>query len=170
MKQSRKASLIEASISTAAGFGLSVLAQAIFLPLLGVPIPLEANLVFAVIMTVISIARQFVLRRVFEALHIRVPISPFMLAVMAERRRQVEVEGWTAEHDDRHDAGELADAGACYAQCAGVNAAENSTPPTSWPWEPEWWKPSGFRRDLVKAGALVVAEGEKHDRQKRRKG
>ena len=29
------------------------------------------------------------------------------------------------------------------------------------------WKPAGFRRDIVKACALIVAEGEKFDRQRR---
>ncbi len=28
--------------------------------------------------------------------------------MLAERRRQVEAEGWTSEHDDEHDAGEMA--------------------------------------------------------------
>ena len=51
-------------------------------------------------MTAISIARGFLLRRLFEALHIRRPLSPFMQAVIAERVRQVEVEGWSSEHDD----------------------------------------------------------------------
>lgn len=45
-------------------------------------------------MTMISIARSYVLRRLVEALHIRRPLSPFMQAVIAERYRQVEVERW----------------------------------------------------------------------------
>lgn len=36
--------------------------------------------------------------------------------VLAERRRQIETEGWTPEHDDRHNAGEMALAASCYAQ------------------------------------------------------
>lgn len=28
--------------------------------------------------------------------------------VLAERRRQIEAEGWTDEHDDAHEVGELA--------------------------------------------------------------
>jgi hypothetical protein len=35
--------------------------------------------------------------------------------VMAERRRQVEQEGWTPGHDDTHDDGSLALAAVCYA-------------------------------------------------------
>jgi hypothetical protein len=33
-----------------------------------------------------------------------------------------------------------------------------------WPFAREWWKPSTGRRDLVKAGALIVAEIERMDR------
>jgi hypothetical protein len=35
--------------------------------------------------------------------------------IAAERQRQIEVEGWTPEHDAAHDGGELAIAAACYA-------------------------------------------------------
>jgi hypothetical protein len=161
-------SFIESVINIAVGFGLSIALQAIVLPLLGVQIPLAANLAFALVMTVVSIARQFVLRRLFEALHIRRPLSPAMTAVIAERIRQIEIEGWSTEHDDRHDCGDLASAAACYASCAGVNAIENVKPPHGWPWEFSWWKPQGFRRDLVRAGALIVAEIEKFDRNRRR--
>jgi hypothetical protein len=36
----------------------------------------------------------------------------------------------------------------------------------AWPssWSRTWWKPSGGRRDLVKACALMVAEIERRDR------
>jgi hypothetical protein len=160
MKQSRAMSLIESLINIAVGFGLSVAFQAIVLPLLGVNIPLAANLSFALVMTAISIARQFLLRRLFEALHIRRPLSPAMAAVIAERFRQVEAEGWSLDHDDKHERGELAKAGANYAFFAGADA---EMPPT-WPWAREWWKPQNFRRDLIRAAALIVAEIERNDR------
>lgn len=35
--------------------------------------------------------------------------------IAKERRRQVEAEGWDADHDAQHDAGELACAAAAYA-------------------------------------------------------
>lgn len=84
------------------------------------------------------------------------------LDVQAERRRQVEDEGWTPEHDDEHNGGELADAAACYA----LSAAGWSTYAARerWPWPLEWWKPSTARRDLVKACALALAEIERLDR------
>ena len=34
-----------------------------------------------------------------------------------------------------------------------------------WPWSLDWWKPKDPRRDLVRAGALIVAEIERLDRQ-----
>ncbi|HEE1034682.1 TPA: hypothetical protein R6433_003915 [Klebsiella pneumoniae] len=83
--------------------------------------------------------------------------------VLAERKRQVTADGWTPGHDDEYEHGELADAAGCYAlsselfDCAGE-------PPRPWPWPDEWWKPTNRRRDLVKAGALILAEIERLDR------
>lgn len=80
--------------------------------------------------------------------------------VLAERARQVGAEGWKPEHDDTHELGELAHAASCYAlSAAGYADAKNE-----WPWDEEYWKPSSARRDLVKAGALVLAEIERIDR------
>ena len=86
--------------------------------------------------------------------------SRAVLDVAAERRRQVEAEGWTPEHDDEHVVGELATAGASYALVAvgyGLLALR------TWPW-PAGLKPTTPRRDLVKAGALILAEIERLDR------
>ncbi|HHG5409119.1 TPA: hypothetical protein ACPWMT_005896, partial [Pseudomonas aeruginosa] len=48
------------------------------------------------------------------------------LDVQAERRRQVEAEGWTPEHDDGHSHGQMARAAACYA-LAGSSAPNDGT-------------------------------------------
>lgn len=167
MKQTRVMSLLESIINISVGFGISLAAQIFFLPLLGVQVSLSQNISFALIMTVISIVRSYLLRRVFEALQIRRPLSPFMQAVIAERFRQVDVEGWDAAHDARHERGEMARAGAAYALWNG-GYARGSVRDTIWPWEIEWWKPVGFRRDLVKACALIVAEGDKFDGDRKR--
>ncbi len=169
MKQSRAASLKEATLNTAAGFGISLIAQMTFLPMLGVEISHKQNLIFAIIMTIVSIARTYVMRRIFEALHIRNPISPFAAAVLAERRRQIEVEGYGLSHDDKHDAGELARAGAAYALNMSRLRIDPTEPPICFPWHRDFWKPQGIRRDLVKGAALILAEGEKHDRNRKRK-
>lgn len=108
--------------------------------------------------------------------------APALAAIADERRRQVEVEGWTVEHDDDHPDGALAQAAAAYA----VNATAPSSqidikvgrrgqwfnggwcglPTLIWPpsWSKEWWKPKNPRYDLVRAGALIVAEIERLDR------
>lgn len=94
--------------------------------------------------------------------------------IAAERKRQIEVEGWTPEHDDAHDQGEMADAAACYAWCAGLTADsrellaedwfDSSVLRRLWPWARGWWKPKDRRRDLIRAAALIVAEIERLDR------
>lgn len=90
--------------------------------------------------------------------------------VLAERRRQVEVEGWTPEHDDKHSSGGMAVAAACYTL--------NGTSPTRfgpqrvslehlWRWAGwgvAWFKPKNRRRDLIRAAALLLAEIERLDR------
>lgn len=91
--------------------------------------------------------------------------------VLAERRRQVEVEIWTPAHDDRHDRGEIALAAACYALWTALASRGEQSKARAqdlvrrwWPWAFIWWKPTDRRRDLVKAGALILAEIERLDR------
>jgi hypothetical protein len=92
--------------------------------------------------------------------------------IAAERRRQIEVEGWDAAHDDEHKTGELASAAAAYAnhmaQFHGAEAVGSryaiKAHPHGWPWDRAWWKPKTPRRDLIRAAALIVAEIERLDR------
>lgn len=98
-------------------------------------------------------------------------MSEALADIAAERRRQIEVEGWTPEHDDRYEQSELADAAACYAAPGAVTSVvpESVLATDSrrlyWPWDWKWWKPGNDRRRrLVKAGALIVAEIERLDR------
>lgn len=97
--------------------------------------------------------------------------------IAAERLRQIEVEGWTPEHDLMHTPDELEKAAACYTlHTQGLpykNVPTNSIEPPRggpvipstyisvpymWPWDPKWWKPGPTReRDLEKAGALIAA-------------
>ena len=95
--------------------------------------------------------------------------------IAAERRRQIEEEGWTHEHDDVHGNEELASAAVCYALPRHLHGdfllrSRNAPRPTSiraevWPWTRAWWKPKDRRRDLVRAGALIVAEIDRLDRE-----
>lgn len=83
--------------------------------------------------------------------------------VLAERERQIHSEGWTPEHDDKYEMGELSSAAGCYAMF--TLAFPPGDPASFWPWPSEWWKPSEERRrNLVKAGALILAEIERLDR------
>lgn len=95
--------------------------------------------------------------------------------IAAERRRQIEAEGWTSEHDAHHTKGQLAWAAACYVAPESVYRVELHDSYVAWrePWPIEWvpnanrgepgyvpWRrPATDRiRELVKAGALIAAE------------
>jgi len=56
--------------------------------------------------------------------------------VLVERQRQIVVKGWTPEHDDEHDEGELGMAAACYAMEGASNLilqGDEREPPSQWP-------------------------------------
>lgn len=87
--------------------------------------------------------------------------------VAAERHRQIEVEGWTPGHDEEHEDGQLAIAAATYANHAASSEYDREHGTfwrVLWPFSDRWWKPTDRRRDLVKAGALIIAEIERLDR------
>ena len=83
--------------------------------------------------------------------------------VRAERRRQINVEGRTADSDDRHIDCELARAAATYALCTEPEQLKLQGVAV-WPWNRYWWKFTDYRRNLVKSGALILAEIERLDR------
>lgn len=83
--------------------------------------------------------------------------------VLAERKRHIEHEGFTPAHDDSHAVSELAAAAGCYALFADAYP-NRGEPPVAWPWEAAWWKPKDFRRDSVRAAALLLAGIEAYDR------
>jgi hypothetical protein len=84
--------------------------------------------------------------------------------IISERHRQVTAEGWTAEQDDERGAGILAQTAAWYAANASgmTNRGYGALP--FWPFDEEWKKPKDARADLVRAGALILAEIERMDR------
>lgn len=94
--------------------------------------------------------------------------SEAIVDVLAERRRQVEVEGWTPEHDDQHANGEMAGAAACYAlyrsQVPAHYVLANDMLADIWPWPSDCFKIKDRRHDLVRAAALMIAEIERLDR------
>lgn len=87
--------------------------------------------------------------------------------IAAERQRQIEQKGWSEEHDDSHCFGQLAAAASCYAAPTNFRLMDpNRDEPMAWPWARYDWKPSpnDRKKELVKAGALIVAEIERLER------
>ena len=91
--------------------------------------------------------------------------SKVIADVVAERRRQVEAEGWTPAHDDKHKRRQLALAAQSYLATHAEPDVDCPRRPHlnrecwNWPWSKKWWKPSKDPvRNLVKAGALIAAE------------
>lgn len=86
-------------------------------------------------------------------------VSTGVELIAAERRRQIEVEGWTLEHDRiEHDGSDnIVMAAICYAL---PDEHRHGEPPIWWPWASSYWKPTPDDRvrELVKAGALIAAE------------
>jgi hypothetical protein len=86
--------------------------------------------------------------------------------ILSERKRQIEVEGYTTEHDDRHVTEALMEAALCYeANAMGWDLVRRKDgAPSNWPWEASSWKPKDKRRDLIRAAALCLAENERWNR------
>ena len=98
--------------------------------------------------------------------------------IAEERQRQISQEGWTTEHDDEHSEDELARAAACYSIPhwerelqfrATASESRFTYVDRIWPWDAKWWKPTPKDRirELVKAGALIVAEIDRLQRKEK---
>lgn len=107
------------------------------------------------------------------AMPVQQPVSAFARDVLAERQRQILQEGFSPNHDAEHRGGELALAATCYADEAVTQICQPEREPCLtqlvpgwWPFEPSWWKPSlDVRKNLVKATALLLAQGDAIDLQ-----
>ena len=71
MKQSRTMSLVEAIANVAVGYGVAVVTQILIFPIFDLQTTLSANLKMGAVFTVVSIARSFALRRLFETIRMR---------------------------------------------------------------------------------------------------
>lgn len=69
MSQTRLQSLIETTINIGIGYGIALVSQIVVFPLFGINIPLSDNVFIGAIFTVISIARSYLVRRMFNRLH-----------------------------------------------------------------------------------------------------
>jgi hypothetical protein len=112
--------------------------------------------------------------------------------IAAERRRQIEQEGWTPEHDNEHDDASLALAAICYAAPQRIyvidllatgfrvrdpwprswaeyhdkrfTCQESQKLPSNVPPDPETYTHQERISFLVKAGALIAAEIDRLER------
>lgn len=75
--------------------------------------------------------------------------------VLLERQSQQSEFGFDEEHDAYNNKGELVQAATCYL----------SNNDEYWPigWHRRWWKPRDYRKNLVKAAALLLAEIDRID-------
>ncbi|MCE8540272.1 hypothetical protein KBY27_22635 [Ruegeria pomeroyi] len=71
MKQSRLMSLVEAMANVIVGYGVAVVTQILIFPIFGLHTTLAQNLSMGGIFTIVSIARSFALRRLFETIRLR---------------------------------------------------------------------------------------------------
>ncbi len=63
---SRTMSFIEAVTNVVVGFGLAVLTQVLVFPVFGIAVTFDQHVSIAAIFTLVSLARVYVLRRLFE--------------------------------------------------------------------------------------------------------
>lgn len=78
--------------------------------------------------------------------------------IWAERQRQQSVKGFSTRQDDTYTGGELA--------AAAISYIEPMAATDYWPadWHDDSFRPSDYRRNIVKAAALLIAEIERIDR------
>ena len=83
-------------------------------------------------------------------------MSRARLRIGAERRRQFDVLGYDAAHDDKLEPGSILKAAECY-----FGARSDTEPmPADWPWDAEAWSPSTRDDNLLRAGALAMAASD----------
>ena len=68
MKQSHRMSMVEAAANVVIGYGIAVATQVVVFPIFGIHITLADDLAIGLVFAVVSLARGFILRRVFEQL------------------------------------------------------------------------------------------------------
>ena len=71
MMQSRAMSLIEAATNVVVGYVLAILTQLLMFPLFGIKVAFHEHLAIGFAFMVISLARGYLLRRLFETVRMR---------------------------------------------------------------------------------------------------
>lgn len=77
--------------------------------------------------------------------------------IMDERNRQINEEGYDAQHDACHSTEIFVEAAIAYL-LADINP---ELARETWPWEDCFWKPKSKLRNLERAGALIAAAIDK---------
>ena len=88
--------------------------------------------------------------------------------IAEERQRQIDAEGYSAEHDDEHTDDDLRWAASCYLLHGHLFIDDTPVAYRFWPWSRDSWKPADEVRNLVKAGALIAGEIDRLQRAERR--
>ena len=70
MKQTRLMSLVESVANVIVGYGVAVVTQILIFPVFGLHTTLAQNLKMGAVFTVVSIARSYLLRRLFERIRV----------------------------------------------------------------------------------------------------
>ena len=70
MKQSRLMSLVESVANVIVGYGVAVVTRILIFPVFGLQTTLGQNLAMGGVFTIVSLARSFLLRRLFEAIRL----------------------------------------------------------------------------------------------------
>lgn len=73
MSQSRKMSFVESCVNVAIGYGVAIASQVLIFPLFGIHIPFRDNLMIGLWFTGVSIIRSYLVRRLFNWIHMPKP-------------------------------------------------------------------------------------------------
>jgi len=69
VRQSKRMAMLETVVSTVVGLAVALAAQVTLFKAMGIPVSLHQNVVVVLVMTVLSIARGYGLRRAFNWYH-----------------------------------------------------------------------------------------------------
>lgn len=69
--QSRWHSFLESAVNILVGYSIGVASQMLVFPLFGIKVTLAENLLMGLYFTVISLARSYVIRRMFNQWHMK---------------------------------------------------------------------------------------------------
>ena len=84
--QTKKQSLFEAWMNVVVGYLVALTTQLIVFPILGIEVHLSQNILIGVIFTVVSLARSYLLRRLFNRLHNKLHPAQFEKLTIDEER------------------------------------------------------------------------------------